>query len=352
MNRETPLVSIMIPNYNHSHYLDECIQSALNQTYKNIEIIVLDNASTDHSVEIASKYINKGVRICRNAFNVLNFSYRILSEKLANGKYLMLLCADDYILEDFVETAVNIMEKHPKVGYVHGERDFITDQNELVELNPFYNCSFIVEGKKDSPIYMVTTVAHPAQGIFRKAIFDEIDGYDREMDHLNADRALWFYLSQNSDYAYIREKMCRIRIGSQQCETYVTQVNFMHPIMMYLTIKDFAKTAKKTNQYSVIEREPEAVRKIAEECLTYAAGMIMVDNWEIAEKYMKFSFIIYRDIVNNSYYERLTSMIDCKKKDQNCLNEVCSDRFAARKRNYNPPKGYKEIDIQSLRGVK
>ena len=63
MKQKYPLVSIMIPNYNHSRYLDECIQSALNQTWPNIEIVVLDNQSTDDSVKIVSKYIDKPIEL-------------------------------------------------------------------------------------------------------------------------------------------------------------------------------------------------------------------------------------------------------------------------------------------------
>ena len=74
MNQKLPLVSIMIPNYNHSMYLDQCIVSAKNQTYENIEIVILDNSSGDNSVQVAAKYIKDGIRVCRNPFNILNTS--------------------------------------------------------------------------------------------------------------------------------------------------------------------------------------------------------------------------------------------------------------------------------------
>ncbi len=69
----------MIPNRNHSMFLDNCIQCALDQTYDNIEIIFLDNCSTDNSVEVAAKYLSRGVMICKNPINLTNRSIDLLA---------------------------------------------------------------------------------------------------------------------------------------------------------------------------------------------------------------------------------------------------------------------------------
>ena len=67
-----PLVSIMIPNYNHSRYLEECIKSAVNQTYDNVEIVLVDNSSEDNSIQLAAKYVGNKIMICRNGYIILN----------------------------------------------------------------------------------------------------------------------------------------------------------------------------------------------------------------------------------------------------------------------------------------
>ena len=264
MRDKLPLVSILIPNFNHARYLDTCIQSAINQTYANKEIILLDNGSADNSVEVASKYAHQGVKVCRNQCNVMNFSYKILANQLCKGKYFILLCADDYLLPEFIEKAVAVMEANPNVGYVHGERDFVTETVKKIELDPFYKCSFIAPGQNTMPIYMITTVAHPAQAVVRYEAFRTIEGYDMEIDHMNADRSLWFYLSYQYDAAYIREKMCCIRVGAQT-ETVITQQNFQHPILCHLTIKDYVKFAKEKDLPQVYNREEEALQRLAKE---------------------------------------------------------------------------------------
>lgn len=340
--KDKPLVSIMIPNYMHSQYLDECIQSALNQTYTNLEIVVLDNSSEDKSVEIASKYIEQGVKVCRNAINILNRSYIVLAEMLTEGKYMMLLCADDIIEKDFVETAVDIMECYPNVGYVQGEREFITEKGERMISEPFYNCSFIAPGKNTMPVYMVTTVAHPSQGIFRREMFRKIGGYDMEIDHMNADRALWFYLSAVSDCAYIRKKAARIRVGSQT-ETFVTIKNFQHIILSHLTIKDFVNFAKEKGYENVYRREQEALQRLSFDILNYVSVMLLEGIFAEAASYLQYSKLINRGITNNDVYRKLEQMCRDRIPDREYLEEISRGSFT-HKRGYMPPEGYMELE--------
>lgn len=337
-----PLVSILIPNYNHSRFLDQCIKSAIDQTYKNLEIIILDNASSDDSVKTAGKYMyDSRVSVNRNQFNIMNKNYRILSDVLSEGKYFILLCADDYLYPEFIAKAVEIMEKYPSVGYVHGEKDFILEDGTNIGWDPFYKCSFVAPGRNTMPIYMMTTVAHPAQAVIRREAFRSVRGYEKEIDHMNADRTLWFYLSYNYDAAYIREKMCGIRIGSQT-ETYITQRNFQHPILCHLTIMDFVKFAKEKNLPQVYERETIALSRLAKEFLGYAKGLIIDNDYYNAKRYMEYATVLCDGIENEKDYQNIMRMIESESKEEQFLRIEQSD-IAKRKHNYNPPEGYEEI---------
>jgi len=269
-----------------------------------------------------------------------------LANQLARGEYRMLLGADDAILPRFVEKAVAIMERYPNVGYVHGERDFMREDGSLIELEPFFNCSFVAHGRSIMPIYMVTTIAHPAQGIYRRSVFERIGGYAMEIDHMNADKSLWFYMSAVSDYAYIREKMCRIRVSSNN-ETALTQQNFQHPALCHLTINDFIRFAEQYGYPDVLARKEEALARLAGDFLTYAGGMLANDKYDEAKAYLIYAKILHRDIVSNERWQRLMSMYESKTPD---LEYIKSNDtvFAARKRNYAPPQGFEEIDLEAV----
>lgn len=341
---KTPLVSVLIPNYNHSKYLKQCIESAINQSYENLEIIVLDNASTDDSVQIGVNYLyDKRVKVCKNTHNILNGNYRVLTECLASGKYFILLCADDYLHPEFIERAVTIMENNSNVAYVQGEKDFVYGDGTVIDWDPFYRCSFIAPGRNVMPIYMVTTVAHPAQGVIRRSAFIEIDGYDKEIDHMNADRTLWFYLSYNNDMAYIRETMSYIRVGNET-ETFITQRNFQHPILCHLTIKDFAKYAKEKNLPDVYKREEEAYERLTSEFLNYAIGMIRVNEFDVAEKYCKYAYAILKSVADTEKYREIMECIIEKNNNLEKLEKYGSS-IIGKKHGYEPPKDYQEITI-------
>ncbi len=95
------LVSIIVPIYNVSEYLERCIKSLINQTYKNIEIVLVNDGSTDNSLDICKKYQNKDKRIV-----VLDKTNGGLSDarnygiERAKGQYITCVDSDDYVTDD------------------------------------------------------------------------------------------------------------------------------------------------------------------------------------------------------------------------------------------------------------
>jgi glycosyltransferase involved in cell wall biosynthesis len=345
MKDKRPLVSIMIPNRNHSMFLGQCIESALNQTYENVDIAVLDNCSDDNSIEIASKYIDKGIRVCKNPRNIGNKSYDILA-LLAEGKYMILLCADDLIKPTLVEKCVNIMEKYPNVGYVHCDRDYIDTNNNITDLDPFYNCSFISQGKSALPIYMLTDVGQPAQCLIRRSTFHQVFGYNTEFDHTNADKDLWFRLSLISDYAYIRDKLSLIRIHEAR-ETASGFRNFYHPLAIYMSLSNQVKLGEHGGYQNVLERLPVAHQKLASECVQIAFSCLKENNKKLIKQYMLFARIIHAGIVHDDKYKELSEICSSIEINGNKNMQLAEpDLFVRRKRNYNPPEGFKRIEVQ------
>lgn len=107
------LISVIIPVYNVENYLRECIDSVLKQTYKNLEIILVDDGSTDSSGKICDEYAEKDSRITViHKKNEGPSKTRNTGLKNANGKYIYFLDSDDYITEDAIETLVLTAESN------------------------------------------------------------------------------------------------------------------------------------------------------------------------------------------------------------------------------------------------
>lgn len=107
------LASVIIPIFNVEKYLRECLDSVLSQTYNNLEIILVDDGSSDNSGKIADKYAKKDSRITIiRKQNEGVSKTKNLGIKIATGKFITFIDADDYIRDDFVENLVNDMVKH------------------------------------------------------------------------------------------------------------------------------------------------------------------------------------------------------------------------------------------------
>ncbi|MFA6701316.1 MAG: glycosyltransferase family A protein [Dysgonamonadaceae bacterium] len=164
------VVSVIIPAHNAEEYLEETVKSVLNSSYKNIEIIIMDDGSNDKTGEIADslakKYlnissfhqVNKGVAAARNE-----------AIKQSKGKYILPLDADDLISIDYIEKAVTILEENVDVKVVYGNAQFFG--------NKF--------GKWDLPDFDINLLARRniiyVSGIYRRKDYDKTGGYSEEI---------------------------------------------------------------------------------------------------------------------------------------------------------------------------
>ena len=119
--------SVIIPAYNAASYLKECIDSVLNQTFKNLEIIVVDDGSTDDTPDILKKYSDAVIWVKQE--NAGPSAARNRGLEIAKGKYLCFLDADDRYKPNHLEKLVTFLEDHPDLGYVFSDLElFENDQ--------------------------------------------------------------------------------------------------------------------------------------------------------------------------------------------------------------------------------
>ncbi|HXQ69953.1 MAG TPA: glycosyltransferase family A protein [Pyrinomonadaceae bacterium] len=114
------LVSVIIPVYNYERYLGEAIDSALSQTHKHLEVIVVDDGSTDRSAEVAKSFADRGVRY-RHQDNAGIGPARNQGVELAQGKFLAFLDADDRWPEEKTELQLRAFENDPALEMVFGQ---------------------------------------------------------------------------------------------------------------------------------------------------------------------------------------------------------------------------------------
>jgi len=131
MNNDTPLVSIIVSCYNHEAYIEECILSILNQTYDNIELIVIDDGSSDSSAKILEKLQQKHAFYFERQANQGLTKTLNKAIKMAKGKYIAPLGSDDIILPNKTEIQVNYLEERNDIAVVGGSILCIDRNGEL-----------------------------------------------------------------------------------------------------------------------------------------------------------------------------------------------------------------------------
>ena len=116
-----PIVSVLIINYNNQKFIQDCIESIRNQTYKNIEIIFHDDFSSDDSIKTISRYkkikiIKNKIRTRHGAFNQMNAYQRAFQK--SKGKIIFLLDSDDYFSKKKIKTIVNYLKKNQNISSI------------------------------------------------------------------------------------------------------------------------------------------------------------------------------------------------------------------------------------------
>lgn len=113
-----PLVTVFIPVYNCENYIKDCLDSIVNQTYKNLEILLIDDGSSDNSLNIIKEYKDKRIRIIQNKVNKGIPYTRNLGLKESRGEYLAIMDADDISLKNRIEKQVDFLEKNKEIDVV------------------------------------------------------------------------------------------------------------------------------------------------------------------------------------------------------------------------------------------
>ena len=172
MLEDKPMVSVLMTCYNREQYIATAIESVLASSYKTFELIIVDDASTDRTVDIAQSYLyDQRVKVFVNEKNLQQFQNRNLAAKYAIGKYLKYVDSDDIIYVHSLEIMVDIMEANPDCGmgfsYTSGNSPFpLPHRYSPIEI---YNRHFFGGG---------ILLVGPIGTIIKKKAFDAVQGFD------------------------------------------------------------------------------------------------------------------------------------------------------------------------------
>ena len=235
-----PKVTISIPTYNGALYLEECLESAINQTFSDIEIVIVDDCSTDATIHVAEKFaqLDGRVKIFRNKTRLGLVENWNRSIQYSTGEWVKFLFQDDLLYEYCIEKMLNAAEitKTEVTGnFVVGERNFIIEDGVEDGLRHFYENSVLTlkDVFGDSPLILpgefskailkkgagVNFVGEPTSAMMKREICFQYSFFNRNLVHL-CDLEYWTRLGSNEGLVYIPEVLSEFRVHNRSASAY------------------------------------------------------------------------------------------------------------------------------------
>lgn len=199
-----PLVSVIIPCYNMGQFIWDAINSVLSQTYKNFEIIVVNDGSTDSTKEILEGVSNSKIKVIHTSNQGLSEA-RNIAIKNSSGYFILPLDSDDKISEKYLELAVNAFEANPSLTLVYGKAKFFGERTGEWELEEF-----------DFQKLLFYNQIYPC-AMYKREDYNKTQGYDSGMKHGWEDWEFWIaLLATKPNVCFLNEIVFfyRVRNGS------------------------------------------------------------------------------------------------------------------------------------------
>ncbi|MDY7991543.1 glycosyltransferase [Paenibacillus polymyxa] len=219
-----PKVSVLIPAYNRPFYLELALQSALYQSYQNIEIIIGDDSTNNEVEKAIEPYLLEynNVSYYKNETNLgLENWYKIYD--MANGEYINFLMDDDLFHFEKIEKMVNKLHSHDDVSLVTSFRELIDESGEVLSSKPstrlFFQENTIINGKTFGSFMLSQTwniIGEPTTAMFRKKDVKRFGFYHEHKFNVINDFATWLSLMEKGDVVYLTEPLSYFRQHSGQ----------------------------------------------------------------------------------------------------------------------------------------
>lgn len=250
------LVSIIVPCYNQSQYLDEALQSVMQQFYKDWECIIVNDGSTDSTEEIAKKWVSKDVRFkFINQSNLGVSAARNTGVKFSKGSFVLCLDADDLISGDYIQLAIEAFLNNTDLSLVYSKAEKFGEQ----------------KGKWDLPEFSLKRLAQSNiifnAAFFKKEDWQRIGGFDENMKEGLEDWEFWINLLKDGAQVFQIPKVCffyRINkqsrnrsILSSHYKTLYEYISKKHIDFFIKQIGSYPELVKKMNK---MKRDNEALK--------------------------------------------------------------------------------------------
>lgn len=330
VKQSSPLVSVIVPNYNHEKYLGQRLECIFNQTYPNFEVILLDDCSTDKSQEILLEYA-KNQRVSHCIFNATNSGNTFIQWKkgieLAKGDYIWIAESDDFCELRFLEEVSKplIENKEVALSYCQSNR---VDENGLVTGSwkthtdnldlELFSKDFVLDGNLFIEKYLIykNVIPNASALIIRKKVLSMLEtiNTDNELRYCG-DWLLYFKIILNQKVSFCHQNLNNFRrhtksvislASRNESRIKIIDIDFLMRSKMIL----FLKNQKVNNSVAILENNRQIINE-----LKYEKGFLYIRKKEILKGIIVlskiFDFFIKKYKFKKNFELKLKKMVSC-----------------------------------------
>lgn len=253
-----PLVTVICISYNHEAYVIEALNSVMNQTYSNIELVIADDFSTDNSRTVIENWVKNNPQICflpneKNIGNTKTFNEAL---KKSKGTFILDLAADDILEKNCIETLLSPFTKNGAIGISYANTLLVSESNEPIATTyaskEYPNNKNIPEsGDIYKQIIGQKFELNSVASLVKREVFEKLNAYDESLYYEDLD--LWIRASRTYHFAYTDKVVVRKRVLENSLGNHF--------------YKPFNKKAKKLNHstYQIINKAVHLNKTLAED---------------------------------------------------------------------------------------
>ncbi|MES2767720.1 MAG: glycosyltransferase [Bdellovibrionota bacterium] len=266
----TPLISVVIPVYNGAKYVEQTIQSVLEQSHKDFELLIVNDGSTDSTQAILEKYkTNPQVQIFTKTNGGLS-SARNLGIQSARGEFISLLDADDLWESTKLEAQVKkIKELDNDFGIIYTDCNYVDTKDQLLpNESEYYHLDTAIKGNVYEKLIVKNQICGSGSAVLiPKKVFDAVGLFDENLKSCE-DQDMWLRITKKYPVAYVNQRLVKIRVHPQSMQR-------NHDRMFLYSFVVLAKQLSDPQYRSLAMREIE----------TMLNGQLTLKRWNILKEY-------------------------------------------------------------------
>jgi glycosyltransferase involved in cell wall biosynthesis len=213
-----PLISIIIPVYNGEKTILETIQSVLNQTFKDFEILIINDGSTDSTLEVIASIPNSNIKVFSYPNTGVSAS-RNRGIALASGEYISFIDADDLWTPDKLEAQLKALQENPQAAVAYSWTDWIDESGTVIN----GGCHHKISGNVYAHLILADFIGSGSNPLIRKSALLELNGFDQSVPPAE-DWDMWLRLAAHYLFTVVPQAQILYRISHQSASCNVLKM--------------------------------------------------------------------------------------------------------------------------------